>query len=288
MRRSWLFVIPAALLAAVPAHAGEWQKTYTVTGVPALSLDADDSAVEIQGWDRNEISVKVHADRSVGVDTDDDLRVVESQNGNAVSIRLERRHHLFQVRLGWHDIGWHDNRVEIRVPKHSRLDVRTGDGSCDATGIEGDIALETGDGAIHAEDLSGHLRFDTADGRIRGSGLGGDLLAQTSDGRIEVYGWFTRLDLHTSDGAIIAGAGPESVVEEGWALRTSDGRIRLRISERLAAHVDAATDDGSIRLNGEAPFEGRIDTHHVRLDLNGGGPTIRLRSGDGSIHIERY
>ena len=38
----------------------------------------------------------------------------------------------------------------------------------------------------------------------------------------------------------------------------------------------------------DATARGEVGSQAVRLDLNGGGNTIRVRSGDGSIRIERY
>jgi Toastrack DUF4097 len=274
------FVVVATLLGVSPALAGEWQHTYAVSGVPSFSLDADDAGVQVSGWDRNEISVRIVSDHRIG--TGERLRVTDSQNGNEVSVRLTRPHHLFHI-----EIQWRETKVEVKVPRHAHLDIRTGDGSCDVDGIEGAVAVESGDGAIRAEDVTGRMRFDTADGRIRGSGLRGELDARTSDGRIEVYGTFSRLDLSTSDGAIVAGAGPGSKVGDGWRLQTSDGPITLRIPADLAARLEAHTDDGRVHVPSDLEQRGEIESHYAHLDLNGGGGSIRLRTGDGSIRIER-
>jgi len=281
--RPFVMLIALAVLAAAPAHADEWSKTWTVKGVPALNLDADDARVEIRSWDRNEVSVRILTEKSVGVGERNDLRVSEKQNGDAVSVSVRRKHRTIRFVF-----QWRETTIEVRVPRHARLDVRTGDGVCDIAGVEGDVSLESGDGAIHAEDVNGHIRFHTSDGAIIGKGLAGELVAGTSDGRIEVFGTFAGLDLRTSDGRIVAGAGPGSEVRAPWDIRTQDGRISLRIPEGLAATLDARTEDGHVSMRTDATARGEVDSRAVRLDLNGGGNTIRVRSGDGSIRIERY
>lgn len=281
--RPIVMLLAIAVIAAAPAHAGEWQRSWTVHGVPAFTLDVDDARVEIRGWDRDEISVKIESDRSVGIETGKDLRVTARQNGDAVSVRIERPHVRFMI-----GVQWRETRIEVRVPRQSRLDVHTGDGACEIDGVRGDVSLESGDGSINAEDVSGHMRFHTSDGAIRGHGLEGDLVAETSDGRIEVFGTFGRLELSSSDGRIVAGAGPGSRVEGPWDLHTGDGRITLRIPDALAATLDARTGDGRVTLRSNEPLRGEVGSRMARVDLKGGGESIRLRSGDGSIRVECY
>jgi DUF4097 and DUF4098 domain-containing protein YvlB len=285
MCNRWGIVVLVALAAAAPASAEEWQKTYTVKETPAVSIGADDASVEIRSWKRNEVSVRVVSDRGISLSSGNgDLLITENQSGNAISVALRERRAAFRIQL-----RWKETRVEVRVPERARLDIRTEDGSIDAANVEGDCMLHTGDGSIRAEGLSGHMQLETADGSIRGSGLAGDVLARSGDGRIEVYGTFRRLELMTSDGTIVAGAGPESAPgKEGWRIRTGDGTITLRFPAKLAVSLDARTDDGRIRMHFEDAVRREIERRSARVDLNGGGPPIHVRSGDGSIRIERF
>ena len=61
------------------------------------------------------------------------------------------------------------------------------------------------------------------------------------------------------------------------------GDTKLVLPRGLAAHVDVATHDGSLRTT--FPLD-RRDASHAAGDLNGGGPPIVVRTGDGSIRLD--
>lgn len=263
-----------------PARADEWQKTYTVEGRPALTLDADDASVEIRAWDRQEVSVRIVTEKSVGVGPNADLRVTEEQRGDAISVRVRRAHR--RIRLVFQ---WRESTVEVRVPRSARLDVQTGDGRCEVSGIDGDLHIGSGDGAILTDATGGRMRLETGDGRIIVRGGHGVLSAHTGDGRIEADGVFSGLDLSSSDGSITAEAMPGSAPAEDWQLRTSDGRIRLMLPSAFDADIEAHTSDGRIRF--EVPVSGTLERRYAKVSLGSGGRSILLRSGDGSITVSQ-
>lgn len=267
-----------AIAVVSPARAEEWQKTYAVEGEPALTLDADDARVEIRAWDRREVSVRILTEKSVGVGPDADLRVSEEQRGDAISVRVWRPQR--RIRLVFQ---WRETTVEVRAPRNARLDVQTGDGSCDLSGIDGDIRIASGDGAIETDTSGGRMRLETQDGRIIVRRAHGMLSAHTGDGRIEADGVFSGLDLSSSDGSITAEVAPGSAVVEDWRLRTSDGRIRLLLPRAFDADIEARTNDGRIRL--EVPAQGTVERRHASVRLGTGGNSVLLRSGDGSILV---
>ena len=67
--------------------------------------------------------------------------------------------------------------------------------------------------------------------------------------------------------------------------RSGDGRILLRVPKELDAELDASTGDGSIDVDLPVTVSGRLGHHQLNGRLNAGGETLRLTSGDGSIHI---
>jgi hypothetical protein len=131
-------------------------------------------------------------------------------------------------------------------------------------GARGSIRLHTGDGAIHGRELDGAID------------------ASTGDGSVNVEGRFDALTIATGDGSLKASAWPGSRMIQPWHLQTGDGSVTLRLPRDLGAHIDASTDDGS--LHSTIPML-QIGSSHAQGDVNGGGPPIVVRTGDGSIRI---
>ena len=82
------------------------------------------------------------------------------------------------------------------------------------------------------------------------------------------------------EGTVIAGA---------WDLSTRDGSITLRLPRPLDAVLEASTGDGSISSSHPSltidSEEGRR-RREVSITAGAGGPTVKLKTGDGSIRIE--
>ena len=73
----------------------------------------------------------------------------------------------------------------------------------------------------------------------------------------------------------------------GWRLETGDGSVSLTVPGELAADVDLHTSDGHIDLDMPITTEGQIRQNEVRGKLNGGGSSLTIRTGDGSIHLRK-
>lgn len=276
--RRFVIALSLLLVAAAPAAADQWRRSYDVSGRPALEIAAYDGSIEVQPWDRSEVSVEITTE---GWRIGRDLRVIEDRTGNRIRIELRRPH--FEVRLGLHS---RFIRVAVRVPRTVDLDLATGDGNVTLEPLAGDVTIRTGDGSITARSLRGRIDLSSGDGRIEASDLEGALRAHTGDGAIRVDGTFEGLDLSSGDGPIVAVAADGSSIAEGWEVRTGDGSLVLRIPHDLRADLDAHTGDGGITVDLPVEVSGRFNHSTLRGTLNGGGPPLRLRTGDGPIRIE--
>jgi hypothetical protein len=67
-----------------------------------------------------------------------------------------------------------------------------------------------------------------------------------------------------------------------WHLQTGDGSVALGLPRNLGAHIDASTRDGRVRST--IPLAG-LRSSRAEGDINGGGPPIIVRTGDGSIEL---
>ena len=252
-------------LAALPAHADDWSKTYTLTGKPDLRVDTSDANIHVSTWDQNTIEAKVTTTRyKIG---DDGIRIEEHQTGDMVEIDVHFPHFRNHgITIDW---GQHRVDIEIHMPREGRVDLHTDDGKIELGNFKGEMQLRSGDGSQEINDVDGKLRAMTGDGHIR------------ADGR------FDELDVKTGDGRVDARATSGSALATGWRLETGDGTVTLEVPENLAADVDLKTGDGHIDLDMPITTEGKIREGEVRGKLNGGGNLLVIHTGDGSIRLRK-
>jgi DUF4097 and DUF4098 domain-containing protein YvlB len=283
---SWLTTAIAvagisATLAATPARADEWKKTYQVSGRASVYVKTGDGDVTVTGTDQKQIDAEVTSEGyKIGPN---DVQVVESQQGDHVSIEINFPH------MSWHMFGGNHRslRVNVHVPREADLDIRTGDGNITTMGVSGKLQFDTGDGNVSANDIHGEIRIHTGDGRVEGHGFDGSLDADTGDGSMKISGRFDSLALKTGDGSIDAQVGSGSKVASSWNVKSGDGSITLRLPSDLNANLEARTGDGNITLDFPIQVSGSLSHSAVHGKLNAGGNTLSVTSGDGSIHIEK-
>jgi DUF4097 and DUF4098 domain-containing protein YvlB len=267
--------------AAAPARAEDWSQKYPVSGKPELRVESNDAHIEVDTWDRKEIEARViTVGWTIGANG---VRITESRVGDRVSITVR------VPRMEW---GWgarnRSVRIALMVPRETDLTAETGDGHVNVRSLAGKIDVHTGDGHITVASLRGAIRLRTGDGHIEGDNLDGTLNVQTGDGRVRVNGRFDALELRTNDGSVDADVRPGSKIESAWYVTTGDGAVRLRIPANLNADLDAQTGDGRIRVDFPITVPaGTVSESSVQGKLNGGGPPLRVRTGDGSITISK-
>ena len=67
---------------------------------------------------------------------------------------------------------------------------------------------------------------------------------------------------------------------------SGDGSMELLLPADFAADLDAHAGDGAISLGMPVVVSGALSRSRIQGALNGGGPLLRLWSGDGSIQID--
>ena len=265
-------------------EAQDWSKDFAVKGVPEVVVRAGDGNVRVMPGEVQSVKAEVHV---VGWELGKDVIVSDTQTGDRVEIQIRIPH-----RWGWPaTAGRHSGRrsidVNLTVPQKSNLDLDTEDGRLEVRGVAGNLRGHSGDGSILVSDAQGQMDFLSGDGRVEVMSSQGRLRGHTGDGSIQVEGVFSDLQLDTGDGSIEATVREGSKMEGSWYLRTGDGRIRLVLPGDFAANLEAHTGDGRINLDIPVTVSGALSRTEVRGKLNGGGPTLTLRSGDGSISIEK-
>jgi DUF4097 and DUF4098 domain-containing protein YvlB len=254
-------VVLVAVLAGGTAVADQWSKNYAIAGRPELRVETDDGSVTIRPGDARRIVARVTTNGWKIVPGE--VEVHESQTGDRVELIVKKAHRPFGFNFNNRSI-----HVDLEVPRQIQSDVRTGDGNIDIQGITGETRVRTGDGNIEAIQLDGSLRAESGDGHVR------------------VRARLDLLTVHTGDGSIEADVLPGSKMSSSWHVETGDGSVTLRLPSSFGADLELHTGDGGISM--DLPSLTGVNGRHdkdMTARLNGGGPSLSVRTGDGSIHI---
>ena len=276
-------IIGMALLAtglfAAAAHADDYAKTYTVSNRANVRVDTDDGSVTVTTGDTKEVEFRVEYQ---GYVLDKSLHIDSSQHGDEVEL-VARIPHGFHISLGM----MRRLHIEVRMPKDADLQVRTGDGSIKANNLSGTIDLHSGDGALTVSSLKGSIRLHTGDGSIEARDLDGKCDATSGDGRIRLTGRFDVLSARSGDGSVGVEALRGSKLDSGWSITSGDGSIDVALAPDLPANIEASSGDGHITTDIPITMEGVISKSRVHGKMNGGGSTLTIHTGDGSIHLKQ-
>jgi hypothetical protein len=276
-------IIGMALLAtglfAATVHADDYAKTFTVSNRANVRVDTNDGSVSVTTGDTKEVEFRV---KYQGYVLNKSLEIESNQHGDEVEL-IARIPHGFHISLGM----MRRLHIEVRMPKDADLQVRTGDGSIKANNVSGTVDLHSGDGALTVGSLKGSVRLHTGDGSIEASDLDGKCDASSGDGRIRLSGRFDVLSAKSGDGSISVDALHGSKLDSGWSIVSGDGRIDVALPPDLPANIEASSGDGRITTDIPITMEGVMSTSRVHGKMNGGGSTLTIHTGDGSIHLKQ-
>ena len=274
-------------------------KTFKVSGQAELVLNTFDGAIELHSWDKNEIEVEVEK-RAMDQSLLDEIKVDAQQQGDTITITVtgpaRTEHHGVTLGVNISPTA----RLRVAVPRSININATSGDGSIRAEAINGHIVLNTTDGSVTGTRIGGDIQIRSGDGSIRLDHATGKLDLETTDGSIGLEAQPTVLRVRTGDGSIRATIQPDSKMTDNWDLTTSDGNVTVTLPGLFNAEFDAETSDGTVRSNhpllgDDRPAQGEGDDREERRErrkslkskMGDGGKTFRIRTGDGTIRLER-
>ncbi|MHC4822312.1 MAG: DUF4097 family beta strand repeat-containing protein, partial [Planctomycetota bacterium] len=166
--------------------------------------------------------------------------------------------------------------LEIEVPAGSSVELRSGAGSIEVSGVAGGSA-RTGAGAVTAEDIAGDLSCRTSAGTVTAVRVSGDLRAETGAGSMNVGAVGGEIDVETRTGSIRLSAvtGPARAV-------AGVGSIDVTLSGTPNHAVNASTGVGSI--TSDFPYL-QGDGRERRGYLGKGRHTLHVETRTGSITL---
>jgi hypothetical protein len=252
-----------AQIAAQSAQArGMFERTLAVNGPVELSIRTGSGSIQIRagGGDQVRIVGRVSAGSSRdGIDPAERVRRVEAappvaQTGNVIRIGDTNDDPLYR------NVGI---SYELVVPANTRVNSQTGSGSQTIGSVDGAVRAQTGSGSIRIERTGGSLDAQTGSGNIQADSVGGVVRAQTGSGSVEV----------------------KQIARADVDVQTGSGSVTLDLPPDAAYTLNAQTGSGSISTSQPLTVQGRVKRNQVTGTVRGGGNTINVRTGSGSIAI---
>src|SRR5215468_10458773 len=174
--------------------------------------------------------------------------------------------------------------------------LEAGGGSIEVKHCGGRVRVSTGGGNVELGDIAGPVEIETGGGSIRLGRAKGVVRAQTSAGRIELNG-VSSARAETGAGAILAKFISSGAERTDSVLETSAGDIVVYIAPDVAmtirASIDLAnghkimSDFNDIRVTSEGGDWPGPKSFTAEGKLNGGGPTLKVRTTTGDIKFLR-
>lgn len=186
----------------------------------------------------------------------------------------------------------------------------TGGGGIEVTAARGSVKASDGGGNVIVHQASGGVQLETEGGNVEMGDIGGDVLAKTGGGNIRLASSHGPVRAETGAGAIDCrqmgggmraetGAGvilaefARSVHFSDSKLETESGDVTVWLPDGLAAAIKATaenswghyirSDFSAVRLT---PKHGEDNLQAEGL-MNGGGPLLRIQTGNGNVELLR-
>jgi hypothetical protein len=126
-------------------------------------------------------------------------------------------------------------------------------------------------------------QVSTTNGAVKASGLTSKVKASVVNGAVEMTDMAGALDAVVVNGSLIVKL---ATVSGPVRLETTNGRLTLELPQTSKANLSARVVNGGLTVSGlpvEEPAQRRIK--NIEAVLNGGGPSIDLRTTNGRVTI---
>jgi hypothetical protein len=267
--------LPSVSAETEPQNSMPFDRTLSVSGEPQLMVSTGSGNIHLTRGSGSEI--RIHGTVRVSRDgSEEQARQIAAnppieQSGNVIRVGQHHEEHWEGISIDY----------EIEAPAGTVLNATSGSGNIEDEGVGQNAKLETGSGDITASSLQGAFIVRTGSGNITAEQTGeGDVKAETGSGNIEIKDVHGSFHAQTGSGDIKATGTPSAP----WTLQTGSGNIDVW-SGNAAITLDGSTGSGSVITDHEMLVQGSLDHHHIKGNLNGGGPLVRVQTGSGEIHI---
>ena len=283
-----LKVVSAAALLLSPVFVfassdGTFDRTLNVSGHITLSVNTGSGYIHVSPGSDNQIHIIGHVRAGHGGWFDSGSGSADEQVKHIVA-NPPIEQNGSDIRVGKTHSEWFHNvsiDYDVTAPKGTDLDANSGSGDLRLNGLGGPLRANTGSGNIEASAINGRVDLNTGSGDIRAAiQATSDVRAQTGSGSIRLDNVQGTLRAQTGSGSMEIQGQPTDI----WKLGTGSGDVTLRTGSSHFT-LDASTGSGSVHSDPPLTTHGNLERHHIVGDINGGGPTVRVETGSGDIHI---
>lgn len=300
---SVLLVLTA--VSATAATEEKIDKRFAVQPGGTVVVDVEFGSIDVRTNATGEVAVEVwrKITRRKKADEEASLRehgVSFSQEGGTLTIRSRG-----ESRRSWSLMGREQNEAKytLSVPARFNVNLKSGGGGINVVGLTGEVRADTGGGGVSVGACHGALNLRTGGGGIEVSVSSGSLTGRTGGGSVSVKGFQGAANVSTGGGGTVVekvtgaleastGGGSISAVlpgqlSDGVKLSTGGGGITVSVPGSAAFNLDAKTAGGSVTTEVPVTVSGTIERGRLAGPVNGGGQTVQLRTGGGSIHLKK-
>ncbi|HMV49537.1 MAG TPA: DUF4097 family beta strand repeat-containing protein [Blastocatellia bacterium] len=130
------------------------------------------------------------------------------------------------------------------------------------------LSLKTHNGGISIADVRGKIDFDAMNGGVNLRNLAGNVKGTTRNGGLDIELSGSRWD------------------GEGLDVTTTNGGIKMVMPDKYSARLETGTVNGGLKFDFPITVQGDIK-RELSVNLGSGGPTIRARTTNGGVKIQR-
>jgi len=283
------------------------EKNLDLDGIERIVVHTQSGTINVQGESRSDAFVRVNqVFRNASEKEADKL---ESEIESAFEIQGDTLHVEFKRDQsswgGWSLFGGKPSvnfNISIETAKGIDVELRTSGGGINVFDLDGEVNARTSGGGMKFHDIGGPLNAHTSGGSIEARRIEANAKLGTSGGRISVSSISGSAELNTSGGGINADdlRGPLSAKTSGGSisasftegissdtrLKTSGGSITAKLPSDNSFYLDARTSGGGVRTEFPITLKGEIKRSAAEGPVNGGGPTLELKTSGGSIAVK--
>jgi len=252
-------------------------KTFNIDAPARLTLSNICGSVEILPGEDNIIHVT--AVKQIRSGANDQTKIAITQiDSHHVSVKTNYRN-------GWKNFSTRkpcNVEYKVRVPKACSLKLSGVSNTIAVQGVEGEMGLKTVSGPVTLEDISGSIKIDSVSGKISGKQITGPLAFNTVSGKIHIHAsHFPSIDGHTVSGNISI----QTPCAEGpYNFNSVSGDIEFIVPSDSTISASLKSISGRIKTQ-LTTTSSHINGGNSRLEIQGGGVEVRVRSVSGSLYL---
>ena len=267
---------------------GTLTKTYKLNANGRFSVDNHNGRIEIESWDRNEVTIEVTERRG---DRDERIIIKIDSSPDRIIVHTE---YPDRERWGkWFQGERSKANYKIRVPREVSIFTDSHNGDIKVRGITGEVESETHNGAIFLEDINGNVSAQSHNGDIELLSLTGDISTESHNGKLTIENAYSdNIRAGTHNGRI---RGEFVMDEDGrYEFTTHNGSVNITIPEDskfdLIAHSrrNSFSSDFPVKDDDERGRRYRrrgSSSTTISSTINGGGASLRISTSNGSVRL---